>query len=84
MFGRPVEYLRYEGSLEHMQMVAAVAEQATTGLWSFEEDTDSDDEPDMEEIVEGDPTPVQFFGASARFPFEPNTASLMPPMIPCA
>ncbi|KAN0073489.1 hypothetical protein V8E54_008709 [Elaphomyces granulatus] len=38
-FGRPIRYLRYEGSPEHMQMVA---EEATTGVWSFDDDSDSD------------------------------------------
>jgi hypothetical protein len=53
-FGKPIECLRYEGSPEHMRMVAAVAEEATTGgVWSFDEGTDSKDETDVEEIVEG-------------------------------
>ncbi|KAN0071521.1 hypothetical protein V8E54_010117 [Elaphomyces granulatus] len=78
-FGREIEYLRYEGSTDHKEMVEAIAKKATEGIWALE--GDSDDE-DTEEIVEGAPTPVLFFDSSATFPCAEFVTQPMIP-IPC-
>jgi hypothetical protein len=49
-FGRSIEY---EGSSSHMEMVAAaLAQEATAGVWSFDGDADSDD-GDETDVVRG-------------------------------
>jgi hypothetical protein len=66
--GERVEYLRYEGTPDHKKMVEAIAQEATAGIWTFEGDSESSNDDDVEEVLEGDPTPVMFFESNIAFP----------------
>ena len=79
VFGREINVLEYEGSATHMAMVEKVAKDATTGIWSFDEETDDEDEETDVEDVEGEPTPVQSFHSDVQFSCDP--VRVTPPMI---
>lgn len=51
VFGREINVLEYGGSATDMAMAEKVAKEATTGIWSFDEETDDEDEEtDVEDV----------------------------------
>lgn len=78
-FGSQIEILEYKGSALDMETVENLAKEATAGVGSFDEKTDDEDEEtDVEEdVIEGEPTPVQFFNSGIQFSCEPVTTPMI-------